>query len=132
MLYNVLIVLYVIQDLAASPQSALSRDSENLVTYGNFKLDPFHYLFATKIAASFVNNESSCLFVCLNEQKCYSANIAAYLNDKDLYLCELLVVDKYRAKEKFQENANFHHYSPWVSLVEIDTVSDIIRVPTSK
>ena len=61
-----------------------------------------------------VADQLDCTFLCVGEPKCYSFNMAAYPDSKGLYLCELLVTDKYRATEKFHANATFHYHSPSV------------------
>lgn len=49
----------------------------------------------------FKDYEFECLFKCFNEFKCFLFNIVIFFDFKGFYLCELLVVDKYRVKNKF-------------------------------
>ena len=83
-------------------------------SFGNFKRNPFHYLWEKNITWAMVIDQLDCTFLCVDEPKCYSNNVAAHPDSNGLYLCELLATDKYRATEKFHANATFHHYSPWV------------------
>ena len=62
-----------------------------------------------------VKGQFFCALLCVNEPRCYSFNVAEYPDSNGLYLCELLVTDKYRATGKLFANATFHHFSPWVS-----------------
>ena len=95
--------------------SALSRNPAGDFSVGDFKRNPFHYLWAEKITSSMVEDQFDCTFLCVAKPKCYSLNMAAYPDPKGLYLCELLATDKYRESKTFHSNATFHHYSPWVS-----------------
>ena len=102
----------------AMQNSALYRYPTGDVANGKFKQNPFHYLWAEKVASSMVADQLDCTFLCVGEPKCYSFNMAAYPDSKGLYLCELLATDKYRATEKFHANATFHHYSPSVRFMD--------------
>ena len=95
--------------------SALYRNPTGEISHGNFKCDPFYYLWEDKVTSSMVKSTFSCVFLCVGEPKCYSFNVAEYPDSNGLYLCELLVTDKYRATGKLFANATFHHFSPWVS-----------------
>jgi len=99
----------------AMENSALYRNPAGDFSVGDFKRNPFHYLWAEKITSSTVGDHFDCTFLCVAEAKCYSFNMAAYPDSKGLYLCELLASDKYRKTKEFHTNATFHHYSPWVS-----------------
>ena len=61
-----------------------------------------------------VKGQFFCAFLCVGEPRCYSFNVAEYPDSNGLYLCELLVTDKYRATGKLFANATFHHFSPGV------------------
>jgi len=100
--------------------SALYRNPTGDFSVGDFKRNPFHYLWVNKITSSMVEDQFDCTVLCVAEPKCYSFNMAA----KGLYLCELLSTDKYRETQKFHANATFHHYSPWVRHVSIKLVCD--------
>ncbi|KAL9951902.1 hypothetical protein ACROYT_G044647 [Oculina patagonica] len=91
--------------------SALYRNPTGDISFGNFKRNSFHCLWAQKITSSKVADQSDCAFLCVGEPKCFSFNVAAYPDSKGLYLCELLATDKYRATKTFHANATFHHYS---------------------
>ena len=93
-------------------KSALYRSPTGDLSFGNFKRDPFHYLWVKNVTWSKVVRQLECTFLCVGEPKCYSINVAAYPDSKGLYL--LLSTDKYRATKTFHANATFHHYSPWV------------------
>ena len=95
--------------------SALYRNPTGNLSLGNFKCDPFYYLWEEKLTSSMVKGQFSCAFLCVGEPRCYSFNVAEYPDSNGLYLCELLVTDKYRATGKLFANATFHHFSPGVS-----------------
>ena len=101
--------------MLALEDSALYRNPTGDFSVGDFKRNPFYYLWVKKITSSMVEDQLGCTFLCVAEPKCYSFNMAAYPDKKGLYLCELLATDKYRETQKFHANATFHHYSPWVS-----------------
>ena len=104
--------------------SALYRNPTGDFSVGDFKRNPFHYLWVKKITSSMVEDQFDCTVLCVAEPKCYSFNMAAYPDSKGLYLCELLATDKYRETQKFHANATFHYYSPWVRHVSIKLVCD--------
>ncbi len=110
----VLLFFAQLTTVLATGKGALYRNPTGKISFGNFKRNPFHYLWEKKITSSIVADQSVCAFLCVVEPKCYSFNMAAYPDLKGLYLCELLATDKYRATKKFHANATFHHYSPWV------------------
>ena len=95
--------------------SALYRNPTGEISLGNFKCDPFYYLWEEKLTSSMVKGQFFCAFLCVGEPRCYSFNVAEYPDSNGLYLCELLVTDKYRATGKLFANATFHHFSPGVS-----------------
>ena len=97
----------------AMQNSALYRNPTGHFSLGNFKCDPFYYLWEEKLTSSMVKGQFFCAFLCVNEPRCYSFNVAEYPDSNGLYLCELLVTDKYRATGKLFANATFHHFSPW-------------------
>ena len=95
--------------------SALYRNPTGEISHGNFKCDPFYYLWEEKLTSSMVKGQFFCAFLCVGEPRCYSFNVAEYPDSNGLYLCELLVTDKYRATGKLFANATSHHFSPWIS-----------------
>ena len=103
----------------AMQNSALYRSPTSDLSFGNFKRDPFHYLWAEKLSSSMMRDQLDCGFLCVGEPNCYSFNMAAYPDSKGLYLCELLATDKYREAEKVHANATFHHCSPSVRSLHI-------------
>ena len=113
-----LFVLY--QMLHAMENSAIYRSPTGDISFGNFALNPFHYLWEEKITSSMVADQFHCALLCVGEPKCASFNVVAHRDSKGLYLCELLATDKYRANEKFDANATFHHYSPRVRVCRSD------------
>ncbi|PFX13708.1 Contactin-associated protein-like 2 [Stylophora pistillata] len=100
------------QLMFAMQNSALYRYPTGRVSFGKFKCDLFRYLWDEKLSSFKVEDKLSCTFLCVGEPKCYSLNTAANLDSNDLYLCELLASDKYRATGKFFANATFHHFNP--------------------
>lgn len=105
------------QTVVAVQQSSLNRNSDQRFNFGNFKVDFFQHLSVTVNNSLLLKEELECPFKCITRPHCISFNVAVYPDSNDLYLCELLDADKYGAKNKLQENASFHHYSPsWVSL----------------
>ncbi|XP_078356453.1 contactin-associated protein 1-like [Oculina patagonica] len=106
-LFSQLMMMYTMED------SALYRNPTGDFSVGDFKRNPFHYLWVKKITSSMVADHLDCTFLCVGESKCFSFNMAAYPDSKGLYLCELLATDKYRVTKKFHANATFHHFSPW-------------------
>ena len=95
--------------------STFHRSPTSHISYGNFRRDAFHYLQAENLTSVMVENESECIFLCVEETKCYSLNLAVYPDSKGLHLCELLATDKYKAAKHFLANDTFHHHRPWVS-----------------
>ncbi|XP_066015738.1 protein crumbs homolog 1-like isoform X2 [Pocillopora verrucosa] len=93
--------------------STFHRSPTSHISYGNFRRDAFHYLQAENLTSVMVENESECIFLCVEETKCYSLNLAVYPDSKGLHLCELLATDKYKAAKHFLANDTFHHHRPW-------------------
>ena len=102
--------------VGAVQQSSLNRTGDQKFIFGNFKVDFYQHLSVAASNSLLLKDELDCPFECIAEARCYSFNVAAYPDPKGLYLCELLDTDKYRARDKLQANASFHHHSPWVSL----------------
>ena len=100
--------------ICAFQDSALYRNSLGEFSVGDFKQNPFTYLWVNKVASSMEADQIDCTFLCVGEPKCYSFNMAVSPDPKGFYLCELLATDKYRSKAKLHANATFHHYSPKV------------------
>ena len=118
MIPSIILALIVVSPLSqivgASQQSALYRDQQ--LSFANFKQYWEKRLTAEKIKSVFVTDvERNCSFLCVNEPRCFSFNIATYIGSRGLHLCELLATDKYRAKIALQTNSSFRHYSPIVS-----------------
>lgn len=111
-------LFHVAENIGSSQPSALFYRHQNFdFYYGNFKPELNHYLTAKTVASSFVVDTFDCVFKCMEETACYSLNVASYPNADGLYLCELLDIDKYRSLESdLQEDGDFHHFSPLVSL----------------
>ena len=115
------LLLVVFPSACTAMTSAMEKSTPSLyrsptgdLSFGNFKRDPFHYLWEKNITWSMVVDQLDCTYLCVGEPKCYSINVAANPDSNGLYLCELLATDKYRATKTFRANATFHHYSPWV------------------
>ena len=97
-------------------QSALYRHHNSLVSYANFTCNLNHQLAVTKIASFLVEDHFDCTFKCIGRQNCLSFNLAVNPDSEGFYLCDLLATDKYQSSSNdLQPNADFHHYSPWVS-----------------
>ena len=88
-----------------------SKTGEGGLAYANFVRDPFHYLNATKVGSSLVDDVDACNFACVGDPSCVSLNVAAQPDVHGHLLCELLATDKYNSSDKFKENPGFHHYS---------------------
>ena len=100
--------------MCSMQNSTLYRSPTSDLSFGNFKRDPFYYLWAEKLSSSMVRDQVDCGFLCVGEPNCYSFNMAAYPDSKGLYLCELLATHKYTETDKFHANASLHHYGPLV------------------
>lgn len=61
----------------AMQNSALYRNPTGHGAIGKFRRDPFHYLRAEKLTSSMVEDHLDCTFLCAEESKCYSFNMAA-------------------------------------------------------
>ena len=115
---TIMSLFHVAENIGSSQPSALIYRHQNFdVYYGDFKSELNHYLSETIVASSFVVDTFDCVFKCMEETACYSLNVASYPDVDGLYLCELLDTDKYRSTESdLQEDGDFHHFSPLVSL----------------
>ena len=100
----------------AMQNSALYRNALGGFSFADFEQNPFTYLWVNKLALSMAADWFDCMFLCLNQPKCYSLNMATSPDSKGLYLCEMLASDKYRSETKFHANDTFHHYSPKVRI----------------
>ena len=121
MIPSIILALIVVSPLSqivgASQQSALYRDQQ--LSFANFKQYREKRLTAEKIKSVFFTDvERNCSFLCVNEPRCFSFNIATYIGSRGLHLCELLATDEYRAKNMLQTNVSFNHWSPLVSSTE--------------
>ena len=56
----------------AMQNSALYRNPTGNLSLGNFKCDPFYYLWAEKLTSSMVKGRFFCAFLCVGEPRCYS------------------------------------------------------------
>ena len=75
-----------------------------------------HVLDVPKIEGIAVLTETDCLLRCMRNDRCFSANVAAFpRSDGNVWPCDLLPTDKYNASDKFKANHTFHHYSIMVS-----------------
>ena len=109
-------VFHLSRTVEAVQQSSLDRNTDQQFMFGNFKVDSNKHLSVAASNSLLLKDKLGCPFECIAEARCYSFNVAAYPDPKGLYLCELLDTDKYKARDKLQANASFHHHSPWVSL----------------
>ena len=55
-----------------------------------------------------------CIDRCLSEERCFSFNLAIK-PISNLYVCQLLPIDKYNCSSKFEKSEDFHHYSIEIS-----------------
>ena len=84
-------------------------------SYGNFVRDQFHYLNATKVGSSLVQDVEVCNVACVANPSCVSFNVAAEPDIHGHLLCELLATDKYNSSDQFVAHPEFHHHSIYVS-----------------
>ena len=96
-------------------QAGLQRDSHNPLRFANFKEHFYHVLDMPSIERIAVQASEDCLFRCVNNDRCFSANVAAFPQTNGNVSCDLLPTDKYNASDKFKANHTFHHYSIMVS-----------------
>ena len=96
-------------------QAELQRDPHNPLTFANFKEHFHHVLDIPSIERIAVQSSGDCLFRCVNNDGCFSANVAAFPRPDGNVSCDLLPTDKYNASDKFKANHIFHHYSIVVS-----------------
>ena len=88
------------------------------VSYISFALHKHQYLHGTISDASLeVDRPSECTLACLNNQMCFSFNLALQPNGNQKLRCELLSGDKYRSPSKLVVSQSFHHYS-----IKVDSI----------
>ena len=121
----VIFVSFHITTMLAMKNGPLSGNPTGDFSVGDFKRNPFHYLWVKKITSSMVEDQFDCSFLCVAEPKCYSFNMAVYPDSKGFYLCEMLATDKYRETKKFHANVTFHHYSPSVRYISFILPSSV-------
>ncbi|RMX41373.1 hypothetical protein pdam_00012777 [Pocillopora damicornis] len=71
----------------------------------------FHVLDIVELESSLVRDRLDCVLQCLEDQRCFSTNLAAKPDITGNYVCELLPTDKYNASDSFKPSPHFHHYS---------------------
>ena len=96
-------------------QAGLQRDPHHPFTFANFKKHFYHVLNMPSFERIAVQASEDCLFRCVNNDRCFSANVAAFPRPDGNVSCDLLPTDKYNASDKFKANRTFHHYSIIVS-----------------
>ena len=96
-------------------QVGLQRDPHNLLRFANFKKHSHHVLDMPSIERIAVQASEDCLFRCVSNDRCFSANVAAFPRPDGNVSCDLLPTNKYNAPDKFKANHTFHHYSIVVS-----------------
>ena len=98
-------------------KAGLQRDPNNPlhIRYANFKEHFYHVLDMPSIERIAVQASKHCMFRCVNNDGCFSANVAAFPRPDGNVSCDLLPTDKYNASDKFKLNHTFHHYSIVVS-----------------
>ena len=95
--------------------AGLQRDSHNPLRFANFKEHFHHVLDMPSIERIAVQDSKHCLLRCVNNDRCFSANVAAFPRPDGNVSCDLLPTFKYNASDKFKANHTFHHYSIMVS-----------------
>ena len=98
-------------------QPGLQRAPHNPLRFANFKKHFYHVLDMSNIERISVQVSKDCLFRCVNNDRCFSANVAAFPRPNGNVFCDLLPTDKYNASDKFKVNHTFHHYSIMVSII---------------
>lgn len=89
LLSQYVVVIHVMQN------TGLYRNALGGFSFGDFEQNPFTYLWVNKLVLSMAADWFDCMFLCPNQPKCSSFNIATSPDSKGLYLCELLATDKY-------------------------------------
>ena len=96
-------------------QAGIQRDPNNPLMFANFKELIHHVLDTPSIERISVQASEDCLFRCVNNDRCFSANVAAFRRPDGNLSCDLLPTEKHTASEKLKANHTFHHYSIMVS-----------------
>lgn len=88
------------------------------VFYISFAIHKHQYLQGTMSDVSLeVDRPSECTLACLNNQVCFSFNLALQPSGNQKLRCELLSGDKYRSPSKLVVSQSFHHYS-----IKVDSI----------
>ena len=96
-------------------QIGLQRDPNSLSRHAQFVEHFYRVLDVPKIEGIAAHIETDCLLRCTRNDRCFSANVAAFPRPDGAVSCDLLPTDKYNTSDKFKANHTFHHYSIVVS-----------------
>ena len=90
---------------------ALRRDVGKGVAYANFATHKFCHLNLVPLVSVLVTEPRECGKLCVDHSSCFSTNLAAFRDQEEKIMCELLPSDRYINSNKFMSNATFHHLS---------------------
>lgn len=100
------------QDVIDGNRGVRRSSYENSASYANFAVHKYQRLQGSLLDVSLeVDKASECTLACLNNQRCFSFNLALLPNEKKKLQCELLTEDKYGRHDKLMVSKKFDHYS---------------------
>ena len=100
------------QDVIDGNRGVRRSSYQNSASYANFAVHKYQRLQGSLLDASLeVDKASECTLACLNNQRCFSFNLALMPNEKKKLQCELLTEDKYGRHDKLVVSQKFDHYS---------------------
>ena len=108
-LQNILFLYIVFPFKQSLFSTSFQRDSKFRVA--SFIDHVFHVLDIVELESSLVRDRLDCVLQCLEDQRCFSTNLAAKPDITGNYVCELLPTDRYNASDSFKPSPHFHHYS---------------------
>ena len=92
------------------------RDGKhNAVNFAHFVNNPSHRLNGAVLGSSMVLSPTVCAYQCINNQACYSFNVAATSLD-GRHSCELLNTDKFLNPDDLVCHDGFDHFNIKVSV----------------
>lgn len=108
-LQNILLVCMLFPLEQSLCARSLHRDSKFRVA--SFIDHVFHVLDVLELESRLVRDRIDCHLHCLEDQRCFSTNLATKPDINGRYVCKLLPTDKYNASDSFRPSPRFHHYS---------------------
>ncbi|XP_022801850.1 uncharacterized protein LOC111339452 [Stylophora pistillata] len=108
-LQNILLVCMLFPLEQSLCARSLHRDSKFRVA--SFIDHVFHVLDVLELESRLVRDRIDCQLHCLEDQRCFSTNLATKPDINSRYVCKLLPTDKYNASDSFRPSPRFHHYS---------------------